>query len=78
MKNWLYILNYCQVSGIVEESAGISMSGKEIPSHEDHSTLLHEHMNQELQGGIVSIHVSTVLDRKNEEKSDIVGLLILM
>ncbi|XP_047486059.1 uncharacterized protein LOC125037099 isoform X1 [Penaeus chinensis] len=43
-----------QVSGIVEESAGISMSGKEIPSREDHSTLLHEHMNQELQGGIMA------------------------
>ncbi|ROT77132.1 putative zinc finger protein [Penaeus vannamei] len=43
-----------QVSGIVEESAGISMAGKEVPSREDHSTLLHEHMNQELQGGIMA------------------------
>lgn len=28
---------------------------KEEDLPEDHSTLLHEHMNQELQGGIVSI-----------------------
>lgn len=55
----LYIPLKCeQVSGIVEESAGISMAGKEVPSREDHSTLLHEHMNQELQGGIVSVHMA--------------------